>query len=169
MQQIKIFIATLGFGRRLPMAATTSGIVYGPIGYLIVANLHQLDLGIAVYTCLLLAVIGVGLWCIPTAERLLGPTIDPKGNTRVHDQNQIVIDELLGFLVACLPFFVLPFSGWNFIIAFCVFRFFDIVKVMAPGAKAFDKMHNSFGVMCDDLVAGIYSAAVVYTLVKYAF
>jgi phosphatidylglycerophosphatase A len=47
--------------------------------------------------------------------------------------------------------------------AFCLFRFFDIVKPQP--ARYFDEqVKNGFGVMCDDLVAAGYALLVLAIL-----
>jgi phosphatidylglycerophosphatase A len=71
----------------------------------------------------------------------------------VVDDGRIVIDELIGYLTAVL---FLPFSWGTAILAFVLFRFFDIFKVFP--ADWFDtRMKNGFGVVLDDVVAGVYA------------
>ena len=50
---------------------------------------------------------------------------------------------------------------------FVLFRFFDIVKVW-PASYFDKKVHNAFGVMADDIVAGLYAAGSL-TLLCYFF
>jgi phosphatidylglycerophosphatase A len=45
------------------------------------------------------------------------------------------------------------------IAAFFVFRFFDIFKPFP--ARKFDNMHGGFGIMMDDVIAGIYSNIII--------
>lgn len=89
-----------------------------------------------------------------------------------HDPSVVVIDEVVGAWVAML--FVLPVM--NFVdfyvqciilsVVFITFRFFDIVKVW-PSRK-FDRMDSGFGIMMDDVIAGLYAGVfsfiIVYTL-----
>ncbi len=73
------------------------------------------------------------------------------------DSSRIVIDEVCGMLIAgaCMPA-----TFWNLSLAFLVFRLFDIVKPFP--ASHFDRhVKNGFGVVADDLVAGIYANLVV--------
>jgi phosphatidylglycerophosphatase A len=73
----------------------------------------------------------------------------------VTDDGRIVIDELVGYL-ATVAF--LPFSWTAAVLGFFLFRIFDIVKV--PPANWLDRhLKNGFGVVLDDVVAGIYGAA----------
>jgi len=103
--------------------------------------------------CLLIYL--TGLWSVPRAEIALGPREDWKGKTKDRDQNQIVIDEVLGMLITC---YLLPStlgSLWLLLLGFGFFRLFDIIKV-AP-TRYFDQMKTANGVMLDDVIAGIYA------------
>ena len=78
------------------------------------------------------------------------------------DAKEIVIDEFLG---QSLPIFFLyhplqkgdPFGGAlvYLIMCFILFRFFDILKPF-PINLVDKKMKNGFGVVLDDLLAGVY-------------
>ncbi len=76
------------------------------------------------------------------------------------DKSEIVIDEVIGQSIALLPLlFFSETSSPDFfmcIISLLFFRFFDIVKPY-PISK-FDNMNNIFGVIFDDILAGIFSA-----------
>ena len=82
------------------------------------------------------------------------------------DRSEIVIDEVIGQSIALLP--LLFFSETNSpdffmcIISLLFFRFFDIVKPYP--INKFDKMNNTFGVIFDDILAGIFSA-ILLTLI----
>jgi phosphatidylglycerophosphatase A len=80
----------------------------------------------------------------------------------VVDDGRIVIDELIGYLTAVM---FLPFSWSTAIIAFVLFRFFDIFKIF-PASWFDTRMKNAFGVVLDDVVAGIY-AGLVLRLILY--
>lgn len=90
-----------------------------------------------------------------------------------HDPAIIVIDEAVGQLLSFL--FVaeqlknsaeqssLGQTFFIYLVAFFLFRFFDIVKPQP--AKYFDRcVLNAWGVMLDDVVAGFYAAIVVYCI-----
>ncbi len=72
------------------------------------------------------------------------------------DSKRIVIDEVFGMLVSLL---FLPVSLITIVIAFILFRFFDIVKPL--GIKKAELLPDGWGVMADDLVAGIYANIVL--------
>ena len=76
----------------------------------------------------------------------------------VHDHGAIVWDEMVGFWVTM----VLMPPDWLWIVAgFMLFRFFDIWKPW-PIYWLDRRIKGGFGVMVDDLVAGIYAALCLY-------
>jgi phosphatidylglycerophosphatase A len=80
------------------------------------------------------------------------------------DAQKIVSDEVLGQGIAILGLKRLleypdaPFALFV-VAAFLLFRVLDIVKPFP--AKSFDRMKNGFGVVADDVVAGVYSALIL--------
>ena len=76
------------------------------------------------------------------------------------DRSEIVIDEVIGQSIALLPLLFFeqtnPPQFFICIISLLFFRFFDIVKPFP--INNFDKMNNTFGVIFDDILAGIFSA-----------
>ncbi len=79
---------------------------------------------------------------------LCGKTADDMG---VHDHGAIVWDEVVGLLIALIA---VP-AGWIWlVIGFALFRFFDIVKPW-PIKWLDSKVSGGFGIMIDDLAAGI--------------
>ena len=77
----------------------------------------------------------------------------------VKDPGQIVIDEFAGYFFA-----VLGGSGtaFDFIGAFFVFRFFDILKPVP--VRTLEQLPDGYGVVLDDVAAGIYAAIVMGVL-----
>lgn len=67
-----------------------------------------------------------------------------------HDNPKIVIDEMAGY-VAAMAF--LPRTWPYLLAAFVLFRTFDTVKPWL--VKTFDKMENAFGIVFDDVAAGL--------------
>ena len=76
------------------------------------------------------------------------------------DRNEIVIDEVIGQSIALLPLlFFSETTSTDFfmcIISLLFFRFFDIFKPYP--INIIDKMNSTFGVIFDDILAGIFSA-----------
>ena len=78
----------------------------------------------------------------------------------IKDPSFVVIDEVAGQWLALLPAGLNPYL---FVAGFLAFRLFDIWKPW-PVGWADRKVPGATGVMLDDLIAGIYAAAVVYGL-----
>ena len=90
------------------------------------------------------------------------------------DASEIVIDEVVGQMIPILIIEYITFSqsnmfGANFYlyaISFILFRFFDIFKPFP--IWYFDKNYkNSFGIMFDDVLAGIYTSIPVFLLIRF--
>lgn len=82
-----------------------------------------------------------------------------------EDPSVVVVDEVVGMWVTILVFEILSrtnLSLFYILVSFFAFRFFDIVKIQP--AKYFDDLPNGFGIMMDDVIAGIYAGAVVYLI-----
>ncbi len=78
------------------------------------------------------------------------------------DPGKIVIDEIMGFLVTV---YLLPFTAFNIILGFLLFRFFDILKPFP--IRRFDKgLGGGFGVVFDDVLAGIYANISLHIIIK---
>ena len=75
------------------------------------------------------------------------------------DAGEIVIDEVAGQWLALV--FAAPDNPWHFLAAFLLFRFFDITKFW-PASWAQEHLPGGWGVMMDDVVAGLYAAALLY-------
>ncbi len=94
---------------------------------------------------LIFAVYVFGIWMAGEAEQYLG-----------HDARQIVIDEVAGQMLAL---FMLPHIVTVYILAFLLFRLFDIVK--PPPARQWESLRGGRGVMADDMAAGAYAAIIL--------
>ena len=140
------FIA-LGFGAGLvPVAPGTAGtLVAYPIFFLLFGAL-ALWAQLAVVATLF----ALGVWACAVTGRNLG----------VVDHGAIVWDEVVAMLLVLV---FTPF-GWAWYgIAFAIFRAMDILKPF-PIRLADRKIKNGFGVMFDDLLAAIYSIAILLIL-----
>ena len=84
-------------------------------------------------------------------------------NRHEHDSSEVVIDEVAGLLVAALGV-----QGWWFLVAFVLFRFFDILK--PPPISTIDqKVSGGFGVVLDDVAAGLIANALIHFVLLGAF
>lgn len=94
----------------------------------------------------------VGIWAAGRASVLL----DKK------DPQQVVIDEVAGQFIA-LMFIPFNVAWWMILIGFVLFRFFDILKPYP--IDGMQELPGGFGVVVDDLVAGIYAAIVMSLII----
>ena len=87
-----------------------------------------------------------------------------------HDPSLIVIDEvagqLLSFALVADALVGNLHAWWVYLLGFGLFRLFDITKPQP--AKYFDsKVLNAWGVMLDDIAAGVYAAILLYFAAHY--
>ncbi|MFA5073851.1 MAG: phosphatidylglycerophosphatase A [Nitrospirota bacterium] len=140
-KNIILFIAQGAYSGRFPVAPGTAGSVIGVLLYLGIKDFPP-----AFYLIFLGMLCLTGALVSTEAEKILGS----------KDNCSIVIDEIAGFLVAM---FLVPY-GWGFLIAgFLLFRFFDIMKPW-PIRKV-ERFSGGWGVMLDDIGAGIYTNVVL--------
>lgn len=87
-------------------------------------------------------------------------------DSKTEDPGWIVIDEVCGIwaALAFVPTEVLFHHPWLLLIAFALFRFFDILKPL--GIHKAEKMPGAAGVMADDLLGGIYAGLLLFAAVK---
>lgn len=80
-----------------------------------------------------------------------------EGSTQESDPSRIVIDEWAGQWIA---FWFIPHTLWYGIAAFILFRLFDIWK---PGPiRKLDQLSNGWGVMMDDIAAGLAAGVILF-------
>ena len=86
-------------------------------------------------------------------------------HTQSHDSKIIVIDEFLGiYLILMFYDQIIIINPYVTILSiFILFRFFDILKIF-PANIVDKKLKSSFGVILDDLIAGIYTTIILYIL-----
>jgi phosphatidylglycerophosphatase A len=78
------------------------------------------------------------------------------------DPQQVVIDEVLGYWTGIL---FIPFSFSYAVIAFMLFRFFDITKPFP--IRSFESLSGGLGIIMDDIAAGIYTLACMHILIYF--
>ena len=71
--------------------------------------------------------------------------------TKLHDPGEIVIDEIVGFMITMTW---LPQNWQTYALAFVFFRFFDIVKPF-PIRQIDQRVKGGFGTTLDDVAAGL--------------
>jgi phosphatidylglycerophosphatase A len=133
----------------LPLApGTWASLAALPLGWLVLATF-----GLPGVAAAAAALFAVGWW---TASKVIARGGD-------HDPSYIVIDEVAGQLVALS---VAPAEPLYYAAAFVGFRFFDIVKPW-PVSWADRSIEGGLGVMLDDVIAGLYVAAILFAASHY--
>ena len=142
-------IATFFYiGHLRPAPGTWGSFAALLLGYVIVQTAGVLGLCLSIMiTCIM------GWWA--TAAQTKGKDD--------HDPSEIVIDEVVGQWIAILPIAMWPhayeISIWYWFLAFAGFRMFDIIK---PGLVGWaDRQVSPIGVMLDDIIAGLMTAAAI--------
>lgn len=81
----------------------------------------------------------------------------------VHDHGAIVWDEIVGFFIT-MSF--VPMTWSNVILGFVLFRIFDILKPWP--IKLLDQhVHGGFGIMVDDVLAGVFACVLLVLAQTY--
>lgn len=148
--RLKVIIAT-GFGSGYaPKAPGTAGTALAVFLFIPLSPLahHQPW----IYLPTLLALIAIAIWTADGADRYFG----------THDNKKIVIDEIVGYFTALAW---VPYSWKTALAAFVLFRFFDILK--PPPVRNLEKLPGGYGVVLDDVMAGIFSNLVLQVLVYF--
>lgn len=144
---IKFFATGLGLGY-LPKAPGTFGTLLGIPLFWALTGLPLIH-----YVTFLVVFIVLSSWIADKAQALFG----------VDDPKTVVIDEVAGFLVAVAGH---PFGWKTVLIAFVLFRIFDIVKPF-PISTIDDRMHNGFGIVLDDVLAGVYANVCLIVILRF--
>ena len=133
-----------GFGSGLaPKAPGTFGTLAAVPIYWFIAEWPALH-----YAGFILVTAILGIWICGAASKQLG----------VHDHGGIVWDEFVGYWITM---WAVPMD-WEWIVAgFVVFRVFDIVKPWPIGWLD-KKVSGGFGIMVDDIVAGIMACITLH-------
>lgn len=138
----------LGFGSGLaPKAPGTFGTLAAIPVFLLLIILMPTPLPYAI-TVIVMGVAGI---------YICGKAADDVG---VHDHPAIVWDEFVGFFITM---FMVPVSWQSILVGFLLFRLFDIVKPW-PISFIDKKMTGGFGIMFDDVLAGIFALAIMHLI-----
>ena len=142
------FIAC-GFGTGAsPYAPGTVGTLAGVLLYLPLSQLSLIP-----YLIVVVVGFGIGVWLCEVTSRDFGE----------QDHSGIVWDEVVGYWITMTA---VPFDwGWV-LMGFLLFRLFDVLKPW-PIRRLDQSIKGGFGVMIDDVLAGIYAWLVLMFLVKF--
>jgi phosphatidylglycerophosphatase A len=147
-----VLLLATGFGvGRIPPAPGTYGSLLGiPLCF----GLDEIGLpGMAVVAAG--GVVLCAVWIAGQAERLI----------RTKDASCIVIDEMAGMAVAMLG---VPLTALNLAVGFIAFRLLDIIKPF-PARHLDAKVTGGWGIVMDDVVAGVYSNIFLRVLSLFFF
>lgn len=160
-QKFAALIATsLGAGL-FPKAPGTFGSLYA-----IPLILWQIQFDLPGRLLILALITVIGTWSAMIVEEVSGTA----------DNQSIVIDEVAGMLVTCLALEAAlgsKMADYAIWIAFGLFRLFDVIKIWPVNLadrwskKSKSPMGRAFGVILDDLIAGVQAALVLWLLSKY--
>lgn len=105
-------------------------------------------LPLSLYLLVVLVATAVGIWLCGRTSRDLG----------VHDHSGIVWDEFVGYWITMAA---VPFSWEAALWGFVAFRVFDVIKPW-PIRTIDRRVAGGFGIMLDDIVAGIYAWSIIH-------
>ena len=148
------FLATLGGVGLLPFAPGTFGSLCAALLFVFLAHFINMTLATLFITVL-------AIWICETISKDL----------QIKDHKAIVIDELVGMWISLLPTLFLASQNQRLtytIVAIFVFRFFDITKPI-PISYFDKKFKNGFGIVFDDVLAGIFTIFVACFLSLFLF
>lgn len=141
-------IATAGGAGYCPVAPGTAGALVGVVLVLLLARLPLSRAGIIeVMAALSVAIFSTGVWAAGVAENYFGRT----------DPGQVVADEVVGQIITLL---LIPRANWKWLLGgFLLFRLLDVLK--PPPARQAERFPRGWGIMMDDVIAGLYGLAVL--------
>lgn len=139
-----LHLLSLGFGTGLaPVAPGTFGTLAAIPFYWFMAQL-----ALPYYLAIVVSGFGLGIYLCHYTSEALG----------VHDHSGIVWDEFVGFWITMIA---VP-ADWQWIVVgFVLFRVFDIIKPW-PVKMADTKLKGGFGIMFDDVLAGLYALGCIH-------
>lgn len=148
-QRIILFLVTgagIGYFPRFPGTAAT----FITIPLSLVLN-RLADVSLALALSILVGSLVCAIWLSTKGADIL----------RQKDPQIIVIDEIVGFLIA--NFTAAP-KALPLLLGFILFRFFDVTKVF-PIAKL-ERLPGGTGIVLDDVMAGLYTFIVLRLIAR---
>jgi len=143
----KLIATGLGIGYIEKGAGTAAAIATCSLWYLFQSGAVNDSFLIPTLVTIIITIIGI--WSSNKVEIEWG-----------KDHNRVVIDEIAGM---CITLLYIPFSILYISIGFILFRFFDILKPLY--IRKLESLKGGWGVMADDVLAGIYSNIVLQIVI----
>lgn len=155
MTRFYFFISTGAYSGLSPVAPGTAGTFAAMV---ILGVLFQVSPNILHPNSLIvLALITFALGTYATDKAIKGGAFGEDSK----DPGKVVIDEFAGYFVACIG----ASSLTHLLIAFFLFRFFDILK--PSPVRNVEKLPGAVGIMADDVLAGVYAAIVLNVIIAF--
>ncbi len=137
-KKLIVFLATGTYLGLIPFAPGTFGTLWGVLIAFLESKTSTTFHGVVI-----ILVTVISIYVSERAMRIFAK----------KDPSEVVCDEVAGYLVA---FFLIPFTPFNAILVFILFRIFDIVKPY-PVSYIDKKVPGGTGIVLDDIMAGIYA------------
>ena len=149
---LSVLISTLFGTGYFPKIPGTAGTLIAALVYLLlpIKLFDNLENNV-IFLIWILTLSLISVFFISEAEKKLG-----------HDNKKIVLDEFLGFFIAVV---FLPKTVLITVFAFILFRFFDVFK--PEPVNVLQKLPAGWGVMTDDLMAGVYTNISLQILIRF--
>lgn len=143
---LPVIIAT-GFGSGFsPVAPGTAGALLATLIWLALSQFLPFCTVWWVILASILVFTALGVWSSNKLEPYWG-----------EDPSRIVVDEMVGVWIPLLA--VQEGVFWQVVVAFGLFRLFDIFKPL--GIRKMESLKGGVGVMMDDILSGIYSLIII--------
>jgi phosphatidylglycerophosphatase A len=144
----KMIATSLGIGYIGKGGGTVAAAVAALCWYLVLADSHSPVYGPVIFTIIITL---LGVWSGNQVEPIWG-----------KDDKKVVIDEVSGM---CVSLLFLPVTIKYVLAGLLLFRFFDILKPL--GIRRAEVLPGGWGVMIDDVIAGIYSNLLLQVVFYY--
>ena len=141
------------------LCATGAGVGYAPIIPGTVATLVAMPLSIGLNRLAEVSLFAASITLVAAILCAISLAGKAAEILQRKDPGMIVIDEIVGFLLAN---FAAPTSVSTLLMSFFLFRFFDIIKVCP--ASRLERLPGGTGIVADDLMAGVYTFAALRLL-----
>lgn len=147
------YFCAIGFGLGRMHKKTPTGTIASflaiPIWWVLVYFFSYLF-----YFVFIIIGMGLGIYFCDCANKIIGS----------HDHKSIVWDEFVGMWITLI---IIPMYSWIWVVvAFSLFRLLDIIKPY-PISWCDQKINGGFGIMIDDICAGVMSVCIISCLMVF--
>jgi len=145
----KLFSSTLGIGY-IKGGGSVAAAVCGVCWYFAWRGGYP---PVALSVAISVLITAIGVWSSSMMEPVWG-----------KDPSKVVIDEVSGM---CISLLFLPVNVTYLLCGFILFRFFDILKPLY--IRKMELLPAGWGIMADDVLAGVYTNILLQTVVWFKF